>query len=97
MARRRHGRSRKRRRWSPPQEKDSKIYIDGEVEDALPNTMFKVRVDGGHEVLAHVCGKMRRHRIRVLPGDRVSLELSGYDPSRGRITSRHREPARMSR
>jgi translation initiation factor IF-1 len=59
------------------------------VADALPNTQFKVRLDNGHEVLAYVSGKLRRFRIRVLLGDRVRVELSPYDLTRGRITYRY--------
>ena len=66
--------------------------MDGEVLEALPNAMFKVRLDQGDgEVLAHVSGVMRRHRIRVLPGDRVRVEVSPYDLQRGRLTYRYRE------
>jgi translation initiation factor IF-1 len=63
--------------------------MDGTVVDALPNTQFKVRLDNGHEVLAYVSGKLRRFRIRVLLGDRVRVELSPYDLTRGRITYRY--------
>lgn len=63
--------------------------MDGEVTEALPNTMFRVQADNGLDVLATICGKMRRNYIRVLLGDRVSVEVSPYDPSRGRITFRH--------
>ncbi len=58
--------------------------------EALPNTMFRVDLDNGHRVLGHISGKMRKHYIRILPGDRVTLELSAYDLTRGRITYRHR-------
>ena len=70
--------------------KEEKIEVEGEVVEALPSTMFKVRIDGGHDVLAKISGKMRKHYIRILPGDRVKVELSPYDLSRGRITYRHR-------
>jgi translation initiation factor IF-1 len=70
--------------------KEEKIEVEGEVVEALPSTMFRVRVDGGHEVLATISGKMRKHYIRILPGDRVKVELSAYDLSRGRITYRQR-------
>ena len=70
--------------------KEDKIELEGEVVEALPNAMFKVRLDNGHEVLGHVAGKMRRFRIRILPGDRVRCELSPYDLDRARITYRHR-------
>jgi translation initiation factor IF-1 len=68
--------------------KDDKIYFEGEVTEALPNTMFRCRADNGLQVLATISGRMRRNYIRILPGDRVSLEVSPYDPSRGRITFR---------
>ena len=70
--------------------KEEKIEMEGEVVEALPNTMFKVKLDNDHEVLGHVAGKMRRFRIRILPGDRVRVELSPYDLSRGRIVYRHK-------
>jgi translation initiation factor IF-1 len=70
--------------------KEEGIAVDGTVEEALPNAMFRVVLDNGHEVLAHVSGKMRKFRIRVNPGDKVSLELSPYDLTRGRITYRPR-------
>jgi translation initiation factor IF-1 len=70
--------------------KEEKIEVEGEVVEALPSTMFRVRVDGGHDVLAKISGKMRKNYIRILPGDRVKVELSPYDLSRGRITFRHR-------
>jgi len=64
------------------------IEVEGTVVDALPNTIFKVRLDNGHEVLAHISGKLRMNYIRILPGDRVIVELSPYDLTRGRITWR---------
>ena len=64
--------------------------IDGVVEDTLPNAMFKVKLANGHEILAHVSGKIRMHYIRILPGDRVTVEISPYDLTRGRITFRHK-------
>ena len=70
--------------------KEEKIEVEGEIVEALPSTMFRVRVDGGHDVLAKISGKMRKHYIRILPGDRVKVELSAYDLSRGRITYRYR-------
>ncbi len=69
--------------------KEDKITLDAVVVDALPNAMFKVRLENGHEILAYVSGKMRQFFIRILPGDRVSVELSPYDLSKGRITYRH--------
>ena len=70
--------------------KEEKIEMEGEILEALPNTMFKVKLDNDHEVLGHISGKMRRHYIRILPGDRVKIELSPYDLSRGRITYRYK-------
>ena len=69
-------------------QKEEAIELEGEVIEALPNTMFKVKLDNEHEVLAHISGKMRMHYIRILPGDRVKVELSPYDLTRGRITYR---------
>jgi translation initiation factor IF-1 len=68
--------------------KEEKIEAEGEVVEALPSTMFRVQLDSGHSVLATISGKMRKNYIRILPGDRVKLELSPYDLSRGRITFR---------
>jgi translation initiation factor IF-1 len=68
--------------------KEKGIVLEGTVEEALPNAMFRVKLDTGHEVLAHVSGKMRVHFIRILPGDRVKVELSPYDLTRGRIIYR---------
>ncbi len=70
--------------------KEEKIEMEGEVMEALPNTMFRVKLDNDHEVLGHVAGKMRRYRIRILPGDRVRVEVSPYDLNRARIVYRHR-------
>lgn len=69
--------------------KEDKIQLEGEVIDALPNAMFKVRLENDHELVAHISGKMRMHYIRILPGDRVTVEISPYDLSKGRITYRH--------
>ena len=69
---------------------DDKIEVEGEITESLPSTMFRVRVDGGHEVLATISGKMRKNYIRILPGDRVKVELSPYDLTRGRIVFRYR-------
>ncbi len=66
--------------------KQEGIQVNGTVEEALPNATFKVKLENGHEVLAHISGKMRKFRIRVLPGDTVTVELSPYDLTRGRIT-----------
>ena len=68
--------------------KDDAIEVEGSVTVPLPNAMFRVKLDNGHEVLAHISGKMRMHFIRILPGDKVKVELSPYDLSRGRITYR---------
>ncbi|NLE91264.1 MAG: translation initiation factor IF-1 [Elusimicrobia bacterium] len=68
--------------------KEDLVETEGIVQEALPNAMFRVQLDNGHMVLAHVSGKMRMHFIRILPGDKVKLELSPYDLSRGRITFR---------
>ncbi len=70
--------------------KEEKIEVEGEVVEALPNTMFRVELDSGHAVLATISGKMRKHYIRILPGDKVKVELSAYDLNRGRITFRQR-------
>ena len=70
--------------------KEEKIQVEAEVIDALPNAMFRVRlVDREHEVLAHLAGKMRMHYIRIVPGDRVTIEIRPYDLSKGRIVYRH--------
>jgi translation initiation factor IF-1 len=68
--------------------KEEKIEVEGEVVEALPSTMFRVQLDSGHSILATISGKMRKHYIRILPGDRVKVELSPYDLNRGRITFR---------
>ncbi len=68
--------------------KEEAIEVEGVVEEALPNAMFRVKMENGHEVLAHISGKMRMHFIRLLPGDKVKVELSPYDLARGRITYR---------
>ena len=68
--------------------KDDAIEVTGIVREALPNAMFRVELENKHQVLAHISGKMRKHFIRILPGDRVLVELSPYDLSRGRIVYR---------
>jgi translation initiation factor IF-1 len=68
--------------------KEDAIRIEATVKEALPNAMFRVELQNGHTVLAHVSGKMRMHFIRILPGDRVTLEISPYDLSKGRIVYR---------
>ena len=68
--------------------KEEGISVEGTVIEALPNAMFRLELENGHKVLAHVSGKMRKYFIRILPGDKVTVELSPYDMSRGRITYR---------
>jgi translation initiation factor IF-1 len=76
--------------WGLMAKKDEKIELEGTVVEALPNTMFRVELDNGHEVLAYLSGKMRKYYIRILLGDRVKVEISPYDLTRGRITYRYR-------
>jgi translation initiation factor IF-1 len=71
-------------------QKESTIQVEGTIAEALPNTMFRIDLENGHRILGHISGKMRKHYIRILPGDRVTVELSPYDLTRGRITYRHR-------
>lgn len=71
-------------------EKEKAIEVEGVVSETLPNAMFRVKLESGHEVLAQVSGKMRLHFIKILPGDRVRLELSPYDLTRGRIQYRYK-------
>jgi len=71
--------------------KEDVIELEGTVLENLPNAMFRVELDNGHKILAHISGKMRMHYIRILPGDRVTVELSPYDLTRGRITYRHKK------
>ncbi|TXD97604.1 translation initiation factor IF-1 [Psychrobacter frigidicola] len=68
--------------------KDDIIEFEGEVVDTLPNTLFKVRLENGHEIIAHISGKMRKHYIRILTGDKVKVEMTPYDLTKGRITYR---------
>ena len=70
--------------------KEDKIELQGKVVESLPNTQFIVELENGHKVHAHVSGKIRMHYIRILPGDKVTIELSPYDLTRGRITYRHK-------
>lgn len=70
--------------------KEEAIEVEGRVKESLPNTMFRVELQNGHVVLAHLSGKMRRHYIRIVPGDRVRVALSPYDLNRGRIIYRER-------
>ena len=69
--------------------KEDTIQLEGEVLDAMPNAMFRVKLENGHEIIAHISGKMRKFYIRILPGDRVTVEISPYDLTKGRITYRH--------
>jgi translation initiation factor IF-1 len=84
------------RRRKPPREptqasqKEEAIEAEGVITEALPNVMFRVELENGHEVLGHISGKMRKNYIRIMPGDKVRIELSPYDLSRGRITYRYR-------
>ncbi|GDX28869.1 MAG: translation initiation factor IF-1 [Ilumatobacteraceae bacterium] len=70
------------------QPKEDAIVLDGTILESLPNAMFRVELENGHKVLAHISGKMRMHYIRILPGDKVQVELTPYDLTRGRITYR---------
>ncbi|MFN3219710.1 MAG: translation initiation factor IF-1 [Acidimicrobiales bacterium] len=73
-----------------PKSKEDAIVMEGTVIEPLPNAMFRVELDNGHKVLAHISGKMRMHYIRILPGDKVQVELTPYDLERGRITYRYK-------
>ena len=70
--------------------KEEPVVVEGMVIETLPNAMFRVELEGGHKVLAHVSGKMRMYYIKILPGDKVTVELSPYDLTKGRITYRHK-------
>jgi len=70
--------------------KEESIQMTGTVKEALPNAMFRVELENGHEITAHISGKIRMHYIRILPGDKVQVELSPYDLTRGRITYRYK-------
>lgn len=70
--------------------KQGAIKVDGVIDESLPNATFRVKLENGHEILAHVSGKMRMHFIKILQGDRVTVELSPYDLSKGRITYRYK-------
>ncbi|GAB1350320.1 translation initiation factor IF-1 [Ignavibacteriales bacterium] len=70
--------------------KQGPIKVDGVITETLPNASFKVKLENGHEILAHISGKMRMHFIKILVGDRVSIELSPYDLTKGRITYRYK-------
>jgi len=75
--------------------KEDAIVLEGTVTESLPNAMFRVELENGHDVLAHISGKMRMHYIRILPGDKVQVELTPYDLERGRITYRYKKFAFM--
>ena len=76
--------------WAKKMAKEDQIEMDGKVIDTLPNTMFRVELENGHIVTAHISGKMRKHYIRILTGDKVKVEMTPYDLSKGRITFRMR-------
>ena len=71
--------------------KEENIVVKGIVTEALPNARFKIELDNGHEVLGHLAGKLRMYKIKILPGDKVTIELSPYDMTKGRITYRHKK------
>lgn len=73
-----------------PKPKEDAIVLEGTVVESLPNAMFRVELENSHQVLAHSSGKMRMHRIRILPGDKVQVEITPYDLTRGRITYRYK-------
>lgn len=80
--------------------KEDMIEMEGLVNEVLPDTRFRVTLDNGHNIVAYMAGKMRKHRIRIIAGDKVSIELTPYDLSKGRITFRHKDekaPAAMQR
>jgi len=85
-----HGKPLEQRSAEDMPKKDGAIEIEGTVVESLPNAFFRVELDNGHKVLAHISGKMRMHYIRILPDDRVVVELSPYDLSRGRIVYRYK-------
>ena len=76
--------------WVCTMSKEDQIEMDGKVIDTLPNTMFRVELENGHIVTAHISGKMRKHYIRILTGDKVRVEMTPYDLTKGRITFRNR-------
>jgi translation initiation factor IF-1 len=82
---------RSKRREGTIANKEEKIELEGEVVEAFPSGVFKVALDNGHETLGYTAGKMRRYRIRINPGDRIKVELSPYDLTRGRIVYRYRD------
>lgn len=83
----RHG---KKKNQEASSKEDNKMTMEGVVSEALPNAMFKVELEGGMEILATVCGKIRMNNIRIIPGDRVEVEISPYDLTKGRITFRRK-------
>src|SRR2546427_12043492 len=85
-----HGSDYQGRAGNPDMARKDAIEVEGKVVELLPNTMFRVELSNGHRVLAHISGKMRLHFIRILPGDKVMLEVSPYDLSKGRITFRQK-------
>lgn len=80
----------KKKKQREHKQKEEVIRVDGIVKETLPNATFRVEIEGGHEVLGHVSGKMRMFYIKILPGDKVALELSPYDVKRGRIVLRYK-------
>ncbi len=90
MKKRRGGNKKRRGPQGPKEPRDDKIQFEGVVFEALPNAMFKVETDNGMIILATISGKMRKFSIRILVGDRVTVEVSPYDPTRGRIMFRHK-------
>ena len=68
--------------------RDDVLAVEGTVKEALPNAVFRVELDNGYKIMAHISGKMRMHYIKIVPGDRVMVEINSYDPTRGRITFR---------
>jgi len=80
----------RRQNREPNEPKGDKLEFEGSVTEALPNAMFRVKCDNGLNVLATISGRMRQYYIRILPGDRVTVEVSPYDPTKGRVTYRHK-------
>ena len=88
---RRGPRQPRQRRTEPEQEKEQAVVLDAVVSQALPNAMFEVELENGHKLIAYAAGRMRRYFIRITPGDRIRVELSPYDLTRGRIVYRYRD------
>jgi translation initiation factor IF-1 len=84
------GKRKTKERGPDTSNKEEGIQVEGTVVEPLPNAMFKVELENGHQVLAHISGKMRMHYIRILPGDKVLVELSPYDLTRGRVVYRYK-------